>query len=265
MKDSSAWVSARPRASFRVEQARHPPVGLLCVGHVRRCAQRHVPHVLQEAHAQHGRHGPELAHRERRDALVLLDHQGEQCRVEASVGVRDQLDGDLVHTRVAGKRARTRQLGQLVVVVARQGGAHFVHLLQHDVEVVEQPLAGGADLHAFGRHTRERVVDAAKYALGRGQAREQRPLAAWADAAGQVDDSLNAGEVPAMSRESIRTEQFAEDHIAGGIRRPHVAESRRATPPAAGKPHAFFCSGSLSSSLPVRPIAEQPCDAEYAR
>jgi len=34
-------------------------------------ALRHVADVLQESHPQHGRHGPQLAHGERRDALVL--------------------------------------------------------------------------------------------------------------------------------------------------------------------------------------------------
>jgi hypothetical protein len=108
-------------------------------------------------------------------------------------------------------------------------------------------------------------VDATKDALSRGKAREKRAFAARPKAARRVDDSLSASEVPAVSREAIRTEQLAQDHIAGGIRRPQGAEIWRITSPAAGKPHAWFCSGGLSSPLPLPPIAEQPCDAEYAR
>ena len=197
-----------------------------------------MAHVLQEPHAQHRWHRPELAHGERRDALILLDHQLEQSGVKAPVRVRDQLDGELVHTWIARERAWTRELRQFVVIVARKGGANFLHLLQHDVEVVEQPLAGGADLDPLGGHARQRVVDATEDALRRGQARQQWPLSARPDTARCVDGSLRAREVAAVSRQALRTEQLTQDDIAWRIRRPHVVLTRRSTSPAAGKPHA---------------------------
>ena len=68
-----------------------------------------------------------------------------------------------------------------------------------------------------------------------------------------------------MSRKAICAEQLAKDHVAGRVRRPHVAETGRSTPPAAWKPHAWFCSWWSVQLVTLPPTAEQLCDAEYAR
>ena len=172
---------ARQRISagvFRGEQPRHQRVGRAGVGHVGRRPQRHVPHILEKAHAQHRRHRPQLAHRQRCDALILLKHQLQHRQVEPAVRMGDQLDRDLVDPRIAVERTVTRQLRQLVVVVTRQGGTHLLDLLEDDVEVVEQPFAGGADLEALRGDARECVMNGSKHSFGRGKAGEQRPLAA---------------------------------------------------------------------------------------
>ena len=250
---------------LRSEQARDPPVGLLRVVCIRRGAERHVPHVLQEPHAEHGRHCPQLADGERSNALILLHHQLEQCGVEAPVGVGDQLDGNLVDARIARERPWPGELRQLVVIIARERGANFLNLLEDDVEVVEQPFSSGADVESVGGNARQGGVDATKNPLGRGEALQQRTLSPQPSAARYGDDSLRPSKMSSMPREAICTEQLAHDDIAWGVRRPHVAETWRTPSPAAGKPHASFCSGGLSSSLPWPPIAEQQRDAEYAR
>ena len=216
---------------LRGEQARDPAVGLLRVGRIGDGAQGHVPHVLEVAHAQHRRHGPELAHRERRDALILANDQLEQRGIESSVRVRDELDGELVHARIPGERARPRELRQLVVVAARQRGAHFAHLLDDDVEVVEQPLARRTDGDAARGSATEHGVRATQHALRGGEAREERSLSARPPAAGCIDNLLQAGEMPAVPREAIRTEQLAKNHFTRGVRRPYFIEAWRLTPP----------------------------------
>ena len=124
------------------EQTRHPCVGVHRVARIARGALRHVPDVLQEAHAQHRGHRPQFAHRQRRDALVLAHHQLERRRVQAPIRVGDEFDDDLVDARIAGEGACRRQLRQLVVEVGGQGGAHFADLRGHHVVVVQEPVAG---------------------------------------------------------------------------------------------------------------------------
>ena len=65
--------------------------------------------------------------------------------VDAPLGVRDQRDRQLVDARIAGERS-AGELRQLAVVAARQALAHLADVLLDDVEVVEQPLAGRADV-----------------------------------------------------------------------------------------------------------------------
>ena len=223
---------------LRLEQTRDPCVRRLRIVHVRRRAQRHVTHVFQEAHAQHRRHRPQLAHGERRDALVLLDHELEQCGVEPAVGVGDELRGDLVHAGIARECTRTGQLWQLVVVVGGEGGPHLLHLFEHHVEVVQQPFAGRADLHAVGRHAGENGVHVAQDALRGGESREQRALATGARATARLDHHLCPGEMPPVPCQPIRAEQLTKDHVARRVRETHVTETWRTSSPAAGKPHA---------------------------
>jgi hypothetical protein len=57
----------------------------------------------------------------------------------------NQADRDLVDARVSRERACS-QFGQLLVVASRHARADLAQVLLNDVEVVEQPFAGRADV-----------------------------------------------------------------------------------------------------------------------
>ena len=152
---------------FRGQQPRHPFVGERAIGDVARRAERHAPDVLQIAHPQHRRNRPELAQRELGHALVFADHQRHGRLVEPAVGVRDQLDDDVIDARISRERPAADELGKLLVVAGRQGRADLRNLLQHDEEIVEQPHAGGTYFGAGGRGLRECVTRRDERFLGR--------------------------------------------------------------------------------------------------
>ena len=214
------------------EQARDPAIGLLRVRHVGDGAQGHVADVLEIAHAQHRRHGPEFSHSERCDALIRANDQLEQGGVEPAIGVGNEFDGQLVDARIAGQRARCRELRQLVVVTAWQRRANLAYLLDDDVEVVEQPLARRADGDAIARGAAEHPVRTAQHPLRRGEASEERAPSLRTPAAWRVHDFLLASQMPAVPREAIRAEQLSQNYFTRGICRPHVAEAGRVAPPA---------------------------------
>ena len=197
------------------EQARHPRVGFDGVGGVAASALGHVPDVLQESHAQHRRHGPQLAHGERGDPLILAHHQLERRLGESAVGMRDQLDRDLVDARIAGEGARLGKLRQLGVVVGRQRGADLGDLRGDDVVVVEQPVAGGADADPLAGDVGEVRVDALEHLLRGVEAREERAFAATPGAMRELRrcGTLAAGELPRMLREPVGAEQLAKDGL----------------------------------------------------
>ena len=62
--------------------------------------------VLDERQLQHARPRPQLADRQRRDALVAVEELDELLAIEPAVAVPDQLDGHGVDARVAGVLAR---------------------------------------------------------------------------------------------------------------------------------------------------------------
>ena len=72
-------------------------------------------------------------------------------------GVRDQLDRYFVDARESRERA-ARELGQLPVVALRQVCADLADVLLDDVEVVEEPFAGRADVDAFVGGVAERLA-----------------------------------------------------------------------------------------------------------
>ena len=119
-------------------------VGLFDFLEPRRHTQRHSPDVLDETEPQHRRNRPELAHSERRDPLILAHEQRDVIERDVAFGVRDQLDRYFVHARIIRQRA-VRELRQLLIVAAREIRSYLPDVLLHDVVIVEQPLAGGAD------------------------------------------------------------------------------------------------------------------------
>ena len=115
------------------------------VGGAARAACRHdfvgqAAQVFDQRQLQHARPRPQLADRERRDALIAVEELRQLLPVEPAVAVAQQLDRDRVDARVAGLLAR-RQRRQLAVVAPRQVLADVDDLRRDQVEVVEEPFS----------------------------------------------------------------------------------------------------------------------------
>jgi len=102
--------------------------------------QCHATDVLHEAEPEHRRHRPQLTRRQRRTALKLADEELHVFHLHVPFRVPDQADGQLVNPRVPGQCA-ARQLGQLLVVPAREAGPDLAQMLLDHVEIVEEPFA----------------------------------------------------------------------------------------------------------------------------
>ena len=111
---------------------------------VRDDAAADAAQVFDQCEAQHDRHGPQLAERQRADGLVGGDEAAEALRVHPPVAVRDGLQRDVVDTGEPG-RGPVRQSGQLPAVTLGQVAPRGADLLFDQVEIVEQPFAGGRD------------------------------------------------------------------------------------------------------------------------
>ena len=119
--------------------------------------------VFDQRQLQHAGPRPQLADRQRRDALVAVDEHRELLTVDAAVAVAHQLDGHRVDpcmTRLLSRRER----GQLPVVGARQMLADVPDLRRDQVEVVEQPFRRGGDELPGPDIVRQRAVGLAQYA-----------------------------------------------------------------------------------------------------
>ena len=99
--------------------------------------------VLDQREFQHARPRPELAERQRRDALITVQEQLELRQIEPAVGVAEQCDRHRVDARFA-RFFPGRKRGQLAIVAARQVFADFDQLRRNQVKVVEEPLGGRA-------------------------------------------------------------------------------------------------------------------------
>ncbi len=109
---------------------------------------RHPPDVLDQAQPQHRRNRPQLADTQRRDALELAHEQLRVREVEMPLGVRDQLDRDLVHAGEARERPDC-ELGQLPVVAARERRANLANVLFDRVEIIEEPFTSRTYIDAL--------------------------------------------------------------------------------------------------------------------
>ena len=96
--------------------------------------------IFDQGQAQHDRHRPQFAQRQGRMHLVGGDETVEAVAVDASIGMRDQFQGQGVHPRQADGIADHQQW-QLPAVTARQMAPHQGDLFAHLVMVIKQPLA----------------------------------------------------------------------------------------------------------------------------
>jgi hypothetical protein len=97
--------------------------------------------VLDQRELQHARPRPELADRQRRDPLVVVQEAGELLAIETAVAVPDELDRDRVDPRLARVLARG-QRRQRPRVGAREVAPDAADLRRDQMEVVEQPVRG---------------------------------------------------------------------------------------------------------------------------
>ncbi len=105
MKAGSVPAGSAPSAAL-VVRPRDVAVG----GPARRARRQQFlgqpAQVLDERQLQHARPRPQLADRQRRDALVAVQELDQLLAIEPAVAVADQLDGDRVDARVTGVLAR---------------------------------------------------------------------------------------------------------------------------------------------------------------
>src|SRR6185437_2229273 len=81
---------------------------------------------------------------QKRHGLIGGQEPDQAVRVEPSVAVGNRLEREVIHPRPTCRRAE-RQTGQLAGVTTRQMPLRRRDLFFDQVEVVEQPVAGGAD------------------------------------------------------------------------------------------------------------------------
>ncbi len=102
------------------------------------------PQVLDQRQPEHDRDRPQLSQRERGDGLVGRREAAEARHVHPPVNVREQLEHDVISTRVPRRRP-VQQPGQLATVSSREVPTGRPNLLLDQIEIVEEPLARRCD------------------------------------------------------------------------------------------------------------------------
>ena len=123
----------------RRQQAAGPQVGQIPIAPPPGNVHRHAPQVLDQPQAQHDRHGPQFAERQRGDRLVGGDEVADVFRVHAAVHVGDQLQGDVIDAGKSRRRS-SQQTRQLAAVGPRQMQPRQADLLLDQIEVVQAAI-----------------------------------------------------------------------------------------------------------------------------
>ena len=129
--------------------------------------------VFHQHHTQRGGQGPQLALRQRVHGLVGHQEFGQQPGLERAVGMRHIGPGDGVHAGQPGPWPR-HQHRQAAEVAARQAVMHLTRLRDHQVNVVQQPFTGGADMAAVAFLLRDGAVRNMQHLNVFAQARKKR-------------------------------------------------------------------------------------------
>jgi mannose-6-phosphate isomerase-like protein (cupin superfamily) len=122
--------------------------------------------------------------------------------------VRDQRDRELVDPGVPGEAA-LRELRQLAVVATGETLADLADVLLDDVEVVEQPVAGGSDVDVLVGRGGEPRVGVIEDQPGAVESGEQRRTAAAAVVA--AAEPLAGGDLPCPIDQVFDAEELAAD------------------------------------------------------
>ncbi len=149
-----------------------PVAGQAMVDTVAHHPRRDPAQVFQQAQAQHDRNRPQLAQLQRRHRLVGGDEAAGHVGIDAAVAVCDRVHRQRIDARQPGRRA-LRQRRQLAAVAGRQMAPRDQDLFFDQVEVVQQPLAGGGDADVVADHRREHRQGVAQHVLVLFQPRQQ--------------------------------------------------------------------------------------------
>ena len=182
--------------------------------------------VLDQRQRQHARPGPELADRQRRDALVGVQEQPELLPLEPAVAVAHQLDRHRVDPGAPALLARGERR-QLPVVGPGQIAMDLGELRGDEMEVVEQPFRRRGDEPPGPHVGGERLV---RVVEGAGVA-----LQAWADAPGAPAriDREASGERERALVQPLGAEELVAERPFGRSRRlasPELSEWRTHVP-----------------------------------
>ena len=121
-----------------------PGIGQIAFDYAGGNAYAHATKILDQRETKHDRNSPELAQLQRGNRLVGSHEAIEAVGVDPTVAVRDRFERDVVHARQTRREAQ-RQARQLPAVAPGQVPFGRADLLFDQMEVIEQPLAGGAD------------------------------------------------------------------------------------------------------------------------
>ena len=139
-----------------------------------------------------------------RDFLILPHEQRDVLERDVSLGVRDQLDRDVVYSRIMRERP-VRELRQLLVVASRQICPDFAECAPGRCRIVEQPVTGWTDVDLPSAAAVSRRVFFVQYSACVIEPVEQRPVAALLP---RWQQPVLSRDVPRVLRKAIRTEYF---------------------------------------------------------
>jgi hypothetical protein len=227
-------------------------VGFRARGPAHPDAHRRAPQVLDEGHAQRDRDCPQLADRQRLNALVGAHEAAQHLLIEAAVGMRDEGPGHAENPRIPGERP-AGELRQLAVVARRQIVADLAYLLLDQVVVVEQPLGGRRNGAPFAHRARDAAIGLKQYRLVFPEAYRER-----APGDRSRGDALGRGQAFGMLLEALDAEELLADRL--------FAIPRYGLRPAPeGAPNEFQpdlswgeCCGGKAIMAPAAPASPNP-------
>jgi hypothetical protein len=193
----------------RYEQTVDELVGALPSGASARDPLRRATEVLDQHDPERDRHRPELADRQRLNALVGAHEADERIRVESAVGVCDERPGDAENARVSRQRP-DRELREFPVVALRKVLADLADLRFDDVVVVGEPFGRRRDRAALADGCRDRTVRGQQHDAVVPQTRAQRLHGRRARRHG-----LGSGQRLGMLLEPLDAEQLGADDVEG--------------------------------------------------
>ena len=149
-----------------------PACGEIAVASITAHTKRNAAQVLNQGEAKHDRNRPQLAERERFDFLVGTHETADRVLVDAAVAVRNRIQRDVVHARQS-RRCAALQTRQLPAVAFRKMPPCGADLLVDQIQIIEQPFAGGSNPVAALDRVGEERTTVTQYRFVAGQAQQQ--------------------------------------------------------------------------------------------